>query len=233
MTALADDVAELLILIPHLDLALERDAGTSGEPTSGGADPAFRLPVNADVLAAVHTLDRRVPSLARWAADACAEPHLGRPIIDHVRHFPRWHERMLVTAAQHEAEHFAGEVADTLRYVKLALGLRTPDRRLGRPCPMHDEPIYGLITPGSVATLRYSRLDAEGQPIGVAVDWAHDPSAVCRLCGASWHPSQYLMLGRLMREADARRWRIRQENLPSEGQNSPAGAGNLAVEAAP
>lgn len=213
MTALVDDVTELLILIPHLGLALERDAGTSGEPVSGGVDPAFRLPVNADVLAAVHTLDRRVPALARWAAEVIAEPPRGRSIAEHVGQFARWHERMLVTAAHDEAAQLAAEVGETLRYVKLALGLRTPDRRLGRPCPMptHDDQPYELITPGSVATLRYNRLDRDGRPVGVAVDWVHNPSAVCRLCGASWHPAQYLMLGRLLREADARRYAAARE----------------------
>lgn len=206
MTALVNDVTELLILQPHLERALERDAGTSTEArVSGGTDPAFSLPVNADAFAALITLGSEVPALAYWAAGIVAEAPEVRSINGHLRHMPRWHERMLVTAAIDDAAHLAASLHAILRHVKLALGLRTADRPLGQFCPLHDVPLRELIAPGNEATLRYARLDRDGQPIDVAVEWTRHDAAECRYCGASWAPSQYLMLGRMMREADARR----------------------------
>lgn len=206
MTALVDNVTELVILWPHLAAALERDAGAAeGERVSGRADPAFALPVNADVLGALTTLSAEVPALAYWAAGVVAEQPEVRSIEGHLRHVPRWHERMLVTAAVDEAGQLAASLRAMLRTVKLSLGLRTADRPLGQYCPLHDEPLRELIAPGNEATLRYSLLDRQGQPLGVAVEWTRHDAAKCRFCGASWAPSQYLMLGRLMREADARR----------------------------
>jgi hypothetical protein len=204
-TALVDDVTELLILWPHLAAALERDNGTpEGERVSG--DPGtFGLPLNADVLQALQLLTDEVPKAAAWAAGIIAEPPMRRTIDGHLRHFPRLHERMLVTAAIREAAELARTVHAVTRRVKLALGLRTVDRRLGQFCPLHDDPLSELIAPGDEGILRYRRLDQKGQPIAPAVEWRRFDCALCRHCKASWAPSQYLLLGKLLREADARR----------------------------
>lgn len=203
-TGLVDDTTELLILWPHLGAALERDAGTpDGEKVSGTG--AFGLPLNADVLQALERLNREVPALAFWAMRVVAETPAQRDIETHLKHFPRLHERMLVTAAVHEAGQFAARVHDLVRHVKLAIGLRTRDRRLGHYCPLHDEPLCELVAPGDKGTLRYRCLDQQGQPVAPAVEWSRTDCALCRHCGASWAPSQYLLLGRLLREADTRR----------------------------
>jgi hypothetical protein len=204
-TALVDEITELLILWPHLAAALERDQGAADEERVSGDPGTFGLPVNADVLEALRLLSLDVPVLAQWAAGVVAEPHLSRAVDDHLRHFPRWHERMLVTAAIQEAARLAASVHALLRQVKLALGLRTVDRRLGQFCPLHDDPLRELTAPGDEGVLRYRRLDREGQPIAPAVEWRRSDCALCRHCGAAWEPSQYLLLGRLLREADARR----------------------------
>lgn len=204
-TALIDDVTELLILWPHLAGALERDQGAAEAERVSGDAGAFGLPVNADVLEALRLLHLDVPVLAQWAAGVIAEPYLPRSVDDHIRHFPRFHERMLVTAAIQEAARLAAGVHSLLRQVKLAIGLRTVDRRLGQYCPLHDEPLRELIAPGDEGVLRYRRLDRAGQPIAPAVEWRRSDCALCRHCGAAWEPSQYLLLGRLLREADTRR----------------------------
>lgn len=204
-TALVDDVTELLLLWPHLAAALERDQGAISDERVSGDTDTFRLPVNADVLDALRTLSVEVPSLASWAAGIIAEPAASREIDAHLRHFPRIHERMLVTAAVTEAAQLAAAVRSLLRQVKVALGLRTLDRRLGQFCPLHDEPLRELIAPGDEGVLRYTRLDRAGQPIAPAVEWCRSDCALCRYCGAAWEPSQYLLLGRLLREADTRR----------------------------
>ncbi len=204
-TALADEVTELLILWPHLGHALERDAGAAeGERVSGGGS-TFALPVNADVLQALRVLTDEVPTTAAWAAGVIAEAAVQRTIEGHLQHFPRMHERMLVTAAVEDAARLAAALHATLRHVKIALGLRTHDRRLGQFCPLHDEPLRELIAPGDEGVLRYRRLDRHGQPICPAVEWRRSDCALCRHCGASWAPSQYLLLGQLLREADVRR----------------------------
>jgi hypothetical protein len=204
-TALVDDVTELLILWPHLAGALERDQGVIDNDRVSGDAGAFGLPVNADVLEALRLLNLDVPVLAQWAAGVVAEPYVGRNIDDHLRHFPRFHERMLVTAAIQEAARLAASVHAMVRQVKLAVGLRTVDRRLGQFCPLHDDPLRELIAPGDEGELTYRRLDRAGQPIAPTVTWKRSDCALCRHCGAAWEPSQYLLLGRLLREADTRR----------------------------
>lgn len=203
-TALVDDVTELLILWPHLAGALERDQGAAAERVSG--DPGtFGLPVNADVLDALRVLGEEVPQLASWAAAVVAEPHIGRTVDGHLSHFPRFHERMLVTAAVAEAGQLAAGVHAMLRQVKLAVGLRTVDRRLGQFCPLHDDPLSELTAPGDEGFLRYRHLDREGRPVEPSVQWRRTDCALCRRCGAAWAPGQYLLLGKLLREADTRR----------------------------
>jgi hypothetical protein len=204
-TAFADDITELLILWPHLTVALERDQGVIAEERVSGDPGTFGLPVNADVLEALRLLHLDVPTLAQWAAGVVAEPHLGRAIDEHLRHFPRFHERMLVTAAVAEAGRLAASVHTLLRRVKLAVGLRTVDRRLGQYCPLHDDPLRELVAPGAEGELSYRRLDRAGQPIAPTVTWTHTDCALCRQCGAAWAPGQYLLLGKLLLEADKRR----------------------------
>lgn len=216
-TALVDDTTELLILWPHLAEALERDAGAAEAERVSGGDGTFGLPVNADVLQALTILVSEVPHIAVWAAAIVDEAPANRSVETHLRHFPRLHERMLVTAAVREAGQFAAEVHAMLRTVKLALGLRTHDRRLGHYCPLHDAPLRELIAPGDEGVLRYRRLDQAGQPVAPAVEWRRSDCALCRHCGASWAPSQYLLLGRLLREADARRLEAEADRIDDEG----------------
>jgi len=204
-TALVDDVTELLILWPHLAGALERDRGASEEERVSGGSGTFGLPVNADVLDALRTLHTEVPRIAAWAARTVAETPTLRTVDDHLRHFPRLHERMLVTAAVEQAGELAAAIHSLLRQVKLAVGLRTLDRRLGQFCPLHDAPLRELVAPGDEGVLRYRRLDRAGQPIAPAVEWRRSDCAQCRHCGAAWEPSQYLLLGKMLREADTRR----------------------------
>lgn len=204
-TAVARSIAEMLILWPHLDAALERDTGQPEGGRISGGRAELGLPVNADVMLALATLEREVPKMAAWAAGVVAEPVIERSIIGHLQQLPRLHERMLVTAAVDEAARLAAGVHAFTRGVKLAVGLRTPDVPLGQYCPLHDDPLRELVAPGSEGYLRYTRLDREGQPVAPIVEWVRDTAVICRQCRAAWAPTQYLMLGRLLREADTRR----------------------------
>lgn len=204
-TELVDDVAELLILWPHLAGALERDQGAPDEERVTGGEGIAGLPVNADVLDALRTLSQDVPRLAFWAAAVVAEPPVSRTVDNHLSQLPRFHERMLVTAATQEAADLARRTHSLLRLVKLAVGLRTLDWQLGQFCPLHDDRLIELVSPGDEGFLRFSRVDAAGFPIAPTVEWRRNECALCRHCGATWTPPQYLLLGKLLREADARR----------------------------
>lgn len=202
---LADDAAELLMLYPHLGPALERDQGAADEERVSGSG-ALRLPVNADVLEALRLVAGELVPLIRWAAGVIGEPLPGRGHVDiAIRHLPRIHERMLVTAASIEADALAAGVRRTLRRIQLALGLRTLDRHLGQFCPLHDDPLSELIVPGDEGILSYRRVNLAGQPIAPTVEWRRSDCALCRHCRAAWQPGQYLLLGKLLREADSRR----------------------------
>jgi hypothetical protein len=201
---LVDDVTELLILCPHLGPALERDQGAADEERVTGSTTAG-LPVNADVLEAIRILDADLLPLGVWAAGVVAERAPARDAETTLQHLPRLHERMLVTAAVAEAGQLAAGVHRILRRVKLALGLRTVDLSLGQFCPLHDDPLSELVAPGDEGTLTYRRLDQAGRPVAPTVTWRRSNSALCRRCGASWAPAQYLLLGKLLRDADARR----------------------------
>lgn len=200
-TELTMIIDELLILVPHLADALAKDEGGTAEAerVTGGADPAFGLPVNADVFGAMRTLDHEVPIMARWATKVIAEPYRARSAEGHLRHFPRWHERMLVTAAHDDADRLVVTVRALLSGVRLALGLRTPDRRLGQYCPLHDDPLQELVIPGEQTRLRIT----SGRVAGV--DRIVRDEAVCKTCAASWTPGDMMLLRRQLREADNRR----------------------------
>lgn len=226
-TPLEDDVAELLILIPHLAYALERDAGSATDERVSGSSVAG-LPINADVLVVAVAVAAEVPVLTAWACRVVAEQALTSvEVATQLRHLPRLHERMLATAATEQAARLALALARLRRRVKFALGLRTADRRLGQYCPLHDDPLRELVAPGGEAYLRYRALDAAGRPIAPVVDWQRPECTLCRHCGATWVSAQYLLLGRLLRQADARR--VAAQAAAEGTGSSGGGVGDLTV----
>ena len=46
---------------------------------------------------------------------------------------------------------------------------------------------------------------------GLAVTWRHVEAVLCRHCGTTWAPPQYLLPGRLLRHADKRRVKAMQD----------------------
>ena len=79
-----------------------------------------------------------------------------------------------------------------MRLAKRALGLRTPDIPLGLDCPHHEE-AAGLVAAGSEGFLRRAR-------DGLVVEWEHAARVFCPLCGASWGPGEWLLLGQMLKE---------------------------------
>lgn len=200
---LADHVQELRILAPALSEALERDQGApTGERVSSSAGLA--LPINADVLQALRTLNRGLPAVTQRAAEVLGEAFVARDIAGHLRHLARLHERLLAVAAVDEAVRLVVGVDAVLFAVKLAIGLRLPDRPIGHDCPMHDQDRTELVKPGDIGYLRYDRLVA-GVPVAPTVTWVPADVVLCRTCAGSWVPAQYDLLSRMIGEALQRR----------------------------
>ncbi len=200
------EVCETLdVLLPALGEAVARDQGAADEERVSASSVVPSLPVNTDVLAAVREVRDRLPALRYAAQVALGEKRpLGTP-EGALRHIPVLHERLRGRGLVHVAENLAQGTEAVLRLVQLALGLRTLDKPLGEPCPVHDEAIVGLVTPGDIGYLEYDHLDAQGRPVQPRVRWIHTEAVLCRHCGTSWSPGQYVLLGRRIKEAAARR----------------------------
>lgn len=198
---LAEHVDELVLYWPALTDALDRDQGGAASATAvATSSPVLSAPVNLDVLRATSTMEQEVPTTAAWCASVVAEQSAARPVAGHLPHFPRWHARMVATAAVRGAERLAITVAAWRSLCKRAIGLLVADRPLGEYCPRHDQPLTELVAPGDEGWLTLRA----GEP-GPTVSWIHVHAVVCRRCGSRWAPSQYLWLGRLIRDAARRR----------------------------
>jgi len=192
-----DSVAELAELCPFLPAALVRDtAGDGGLPPAWGAVAV----VNADVLAAIITLEEDVPAAVRAACAAIGEPWRHRKIGGHLRQVPRLASRMHDLGDLTGEKTLARQAGGWLRMVKRALGLRRPDTDIGYDCPhaeTYPEVHYdgqSLLAAGDEGFLRYP-------PGGPRVEWVHTPRIYCAGCGASWTPDQWPHLGRLLQPA--------------------------------
>jgi hypothetical protein len=192
-----DCVAELAELCPYLPAALIRDTAADG-----GLPPAWGTVtvVNANVLAAIITLEEDVPAAVRAACAAIGEPWRHRKLGGHLRQLPRYAARMHDLGLAEQEKTLAWQAGGWLRMVKRALGLRKPDTDIGYGCPhaeTYPEMHYdgcALLAAGDEGFLRYS-------PDGPRVDWVHTPRVYCAGCAASWTPDQWPHLGRLLQSA--------------------------------
>ncbi|MFC6017229.1 hypothetical protein ACFP2T_13555 [Plantactinospora solaniradicis] len=198
--AVANDLDELADLWPHLADALERDhAPGGGDKVAVSNGGNIGLPVNSDVLATVRTLGDEIPATARWAAGILGVDHNARrDVPGHLMHALLQYDRLNALGAAQEAGQLARKVRGWRDSVKAALGLKVPDRKLPQFCPVHDDPLVALVTPGD-----------EGWIVpggtGPTVTWRRTEVVLCRHCGTIWAPGQYALLGRLLRDADRRR----------------------------
>ena len=194
-----DNCAQLAELCPVLPAALARDAaGDGGLPAAWGAVAV----VNADVLAAIITLEEDVPAAVRAACCAISEPWRHRDLQGCLRQIPRLASRMHDLALVSDEKYLAWQAGGWLRMVKRALGLRKPDVPIGYDCPyiasipeQHDVRC-ALLAAGDEGFLRHG-------PGGLSVEWVRTPAIYCASpdCEASWGPAQWLYLGRLLQPA--------------------------------
>ena len=200
MTGLAETVSELADLWPALAAALARDTG--GEGGAAGHAWMSALVVNADVLAAMITLDREIPAIIRYACEAIGEPWQHRDIAGCLLQVPRLAGRMHDLGQAGNEKMLACQADGWLRMVKRALGLRRPDIGIGYDCPYAGsvpEQHTGdcaLLAAGDEGFLRPGT-------DGLRVEWAHTPVIYCASpdCDASWGLAQWSYLGRLLESA--------------------------------
>lgn len=199
-----ESCAELAELCPVLPAALARDTGGEGGlPAAWGSITV----VNADVLAAIITLEEDVPAAVRAACCTISEPWHHRDLQGCLRQIPRLASRMHDLALVSDEKCLAWQAGGWLRMVKRALGLRKPDIPIGYECPyiastpgQHDGGC-ALLAAGDEGFLRHG-------PDGLTVEWVHTPAIYCASpdCDASWGLAQWPYLGRLLQAAAAALW---------------------------
>jgi len=199
VTDIADCASELAGLCPALAAALARDTTSEG---STPGHPGAVLNVNADVLTAMITIGEEIPAAVRCACETTGEPWQARDLAGCLRQLPRLAGRMHDLGYTGEEKTLTRRANGWLRMVKRALGLRKPDIPVGYDCPHaatrpenHPAAVM-LLAAGAEGFLR-------GDADGLRVQWVtsgliYCPSAVC---GASWGPAQWPLLGRMLQTA--------------------------------
>lgn len=202
---LGDVIAELLVLWPALPAALPRDAGTATGERVTQTENVHSIPLNPDVATVITDLSRKIPHWAAWAAENAGEtPNPGRDIPTHLAHLRRLHDRLNGLGRSRDADRLTDAAQRWRTDARRALGLNEPDRPIGTDhhCPRHDDPLTPLVMPGRHGDLTYTRLDRTGQPVDASVEWSRLEVVLCRHCGATWTPERYMLLGRLIRQAN-------------------------------
>lgn len=201
---LDDAIQELLVLWPALPTALPRDAGVQSGERVATSENVHSVPLNVDVAAVITDLTRAIPDWTRWAANAAGTTAV-TDLRGQLRQLPGIHRRLEDLGRTRDAQRLTDAVHGWLTACRRALGLDLPDRATGMNCPYHDEAITPLVQPGDHGQLRYAKLDSTGRPVDPQVTWQRVEIVLCRHCGSMWSPGRYMWLGRLIKDADARR----------------------------
>lgn len=203
MTDIDGTIAELAGLWPALAAALPRDTATAETGPSAAAWLPAGL-VNADVEAAIHTLDRDVPAAVRAACEDISEPWRHRDLDGCLTQVPRLASRMRDLGHVAAEKNLAWDADRWLRMVKRALGLRKPDVPVGYACPWaesrpecHADAVM-LFMAGQDGFLRSGADGPWVQRVDSGLIYC-----AADTCGASWGPQQWPLLGRLLRQAEA------------------------------
>jgi hypothetical protein len=202
---LDDTIDELLVLWPALPAALPRDAGTSSGERVTQSENVHSIPLNPDVATVITDLQREIPHWAAWAAETAGEaPNPSRDIPTHLAHLRRLHDRLNGSGRTRDAARLHDTAQRWRTDARRALGLNEPDRPIGTDhyCPRHDEPLTPLVMPGRHGNLCYARIDPAGRPVDATVEWSRLEVVLCRHCDAKWTPERYMLLGRLIRQAN-------------------------------
>jgi hypothetical protein len=205
-------VDELLMLWPQLAGALQRDQGApNGERVTTSSTAHARIPVNADVLAAVEELHRDVWPAAWQARDVLGEPGRMVSMEETIRSTGVLYRRLVGRERGDEAKRLAGSVFRWHRLVRQAIGLSRHAQPLRGDngeivCPLHDDPLTVLRQRGDEGTLNDRRA-------GERITWRAGEGVYCPdpECRARWSPAEYGLLGRLVEAAEERRRADREE----------------------
>jgi hypothetical protein len=201
---LADIIDELQVLWPALPIALPRDAGTSNGERVTTSEQVHTVPLNVEVAAVITDLERAIPDWTSWAArTAGLGAHGDVPAC--LRQLPGIHQRLLTLGRTRDAQRLADTAQRWLSAARKALGLDAPDQPFGEPCPRHDQPLTGLMRPGDVGHLHWTKLDRAGHPVDPTITWTHTDVVYCRHCDSIWTPDRYRFLYRLVKQAKTER----------------------------
>jgi hypothetical protein len=197
MSDIYETTAQLAALWPALAAALQRDTTAADGP--GASTWTAAAIVNADVLAAMITLDQEIPAACCAACGLLGERWQPRDTAASLRAIPRFASRMDTTGHFREVSVLGRQAAGWLRQTKRALGLRKPDiPLLGYACPYaadqpekHQETDM-LFMAGAEGFLR------EG-PTGLHVVEVAQERIYCGSedCGAAWGKLQWPILRRM------------------------------------
>jgi hypothetical protein len=203
VTPAPSPTAELAALIPALPVAIERDNTAAGRTAraSGG------FPVNTDVFYAILTLSGEIPAAAATAAGLVGERWQARPpglaigavadpwaaeLLRCLTALDRFTHRMHALRMAEDAQAAEDDVRRWTRKVKLALGLRRPERPLGATCPYCPG---DLMAAGAERYADFTR--------GVVVgDWVEARRIYCTLDhGHEWPEEHWALLGDMLLQA--------------------------------
>lgn len=196
---------ELLLLLPRLADALERDFVPASDGTKVAGSRELGTPVNAVVLDAVVSLRTEIP-----AVDARARARLdeGQPTADLASCVAGVKALYLRLQALDPpvACRYADAVFSWQRQARKALGLSQPASELGRTCPLHDQPTTPLLVLGAQGTIHHVQPGTRE-----AISWRRGETIWCPSCRARWAKPEFALLGRMIKDRDQRieqKWRL-------------------------
>ncbi len=216
---LADIIDELQVLWPALPIALPRDAGTSSGERVTTSEQVHTVPLNVEVAAVITDLEHHVPGWTAWAARTAGLGPTPSTVPACLRQLAGIHHRLLEQGRTRDAARLADTVQGWLGAARRALGLDAPDEHFGEYCPRHDQPLIGLMRPGDVGHLRWTKLDQAGHPVDPTITWTHVDVVFCRHCDSLWTPDRYMWLNRLIKQANRERAAAPQTVVP-EGEDA-------------
>lgn len=189
---------ELLLLLPCLPDALERDFVPASEGMKVAGSRELSVPVNPVVLDAVVSLRTEIP-----AADARARARLdeGQPSADLESCVAAVKALYLRLQALDPpaARRYADAVFGWQRQARKAVGLSQPATDLGHACPLHDNPTTPLLVLGAQATIHHVQPGTRE-----AISWRRGETIWCPSCRARWTKPEFALLGRLIADRDQR-----------------------------
>lgn len=192
VAAIRETVTELLLLIPALPAALEKDHA----PGNGTGSPAIvaGTPCNTDVLSVMTALRQQIPAAERTWRRLLGDRDTDRPDLESIiTVLPSYLTRFESNADLTNADDVSTRATAWLTDVRSVLGLNTPAAPIGISCP---------VCPGGLLVVTGSRGNLRRDHAAWSVDWARYEAIKCPACGSRWGRADWPFLGRLLTETE-------------------------------